>query len=163
MSDNESQVAERPTRRGAGVGRVLVAVYAILAIAATGRSVFQIIDRFGEAPVAFTLSAFSGVVYLVATIALGARLRRLAWITISIELAGVLIVGTLSLLAPTVLGLHSIDPFGRDSTVWSAFGAGYLLIPLVLPVLGLLYLRRSGPVAVAASGDDAAADPVAKL
>jgi cytochrome bd-type quinol oxidase subunit 2 len=134
----------RARRTGAGVGRVLVAVYAILAIAATGRSVFQIIDRFSEAPLAFILSAFSGVVYIVATIALGARLRRLAFVTISIELIGVLIVGSLSLFAPAVLGLHSIDPFGRDSTVWSAYGAGYVLIPLVLPVLGLLYLRRSG-------------------
>ncbi|MEP6842241.1 MAG: hypothetical protein ABJA11_01885 [Pseudolysinimonas sp.] len=131
-------------RRGSGVGRVLVAVYAILALAATGRSVFQIIDRFGEAPVAFLLSAFSGVIYIVATIALGARLRRLAWITISIELVGVLVVGTISLIAPALLGLDSLDPFGRDSTVWSAYGAGYLLVPLVLPVLGLLYLRRSG-------------------
>jgi cytochrome bd-type quinol oxidase subunit 2 len=140
------QLTESPSprkRTGSGVGRVLVAVYAILALAATGRSVFQIIDRFEEAPVAFTLSAFSGVIYIIATIALGTRLRRLAFVTISIELAGVLIVGALSLLAPAVLGLHSIDPFGRDSTVWSAFGAGYLLIPLVLPVLGLLYLRRS--------------------
>lgn len=146
----------RTQRTGAGVGRVLVAVYAILAIAATGRSVFQIIDRFGEAPVAFTLSAFSGVIYIVATIALGARLRRLAFVTISIELAGVLVVGAMSLFAPSVLGLHSVDPFGRDSTVWSAFGAGYLLIPLVLPVLGLLYLRRSAP-AQASSGSDAGA------
>lgn len=131
-------------RPGSGVGRVLVAVYAILALAATGRSVFQIIDRLAEAPVAFVLSAFSGVIYVVATIALGARLRRLAWIAISIELVGVLVVGTLSLLAPGALGLDSLDPFGRDSTVWSAYGAGYLLVPLVLPVLGLLYLRRSG-------------------
>jgi cytochrome bd-type quinol oxidase subunit 2 len=131
-------------RSGGGVGRVLVAVYAILAIAATGRSVFQIIDRFSEAPLAFVLSAFSGLIYLVATVALAARLRRLAFVTISIELAGVLIVGTLSLVAPAVLGLNSINPFGRDSTVWSVYGAGYVLIPLVLPVLGLLYLRRSG-------------------
>jgi cytochrome bd-type quinol oxidase subunit 2 len=131
-------------RPGSGVGRVLVAVYAILAIAATGRSISQIIDRFAEAPVAFVLSASSGVIYIVATIALGARLRRLAWIAISIELIGVLVVGTLSLVAPSVLGLDSLDPFGRDSTVWSAYGAGYLLVPLVLPVLGLLYLRRSG-------------------
>jgi cytochrome bd-type quinol oxidase subunit 2 len=130
-------------RRASGVGRILVAVYAILAIAATGRSVFQIIDRFSDAPVAFLLSAFSGVIYIVATIALGARLRRLALVTISIELVGVLVVGTISLLAPAVLGLDSLDPFGRESTVWSAYGAGYLLIPLVLPVLGLLYLRRS--------------------
>ena len=130
-------------RTGSGVGRVLVAVYAILAIAATGRSVFQIIDRFSEAPVAFLLSAFSGVIYIVATIALGARLRRLALVTISIELVGVLVVGTISLVAPSLLGLDSLDPFGRESTVWSAYGAGYLLVPLVLPVLGLLYLRRT--------------------
>ncbi len=62
-----------------------------------------------------------------------------------------LVVGTLSVLAPAVLGLDSIDPFGRESTVWSAYGAGYLLVPLVLPVLGLLYLRRSGRV-LASSG-----------
>ncbi len=135
--------ADSPRRTGSGVGRVLVAVYAILAIAATGRSVFQIIDRFSEAPVAFVLSALSGVIYIVATIALGARLRRLALVTISIELIGVLVVGTLSLAAPAVLGLTSLDPFGRDSTVWSAYGAGYLLVPLVLPVLGLLYLRSA--------------------
>jgi cytochrome bd-type quinol oxidase subunit 2 len=131
-------------RTGSGVGRVLVAVYAVLAIAATGRSVFQIIDRFSEAPVAFVLSALAGLIYIVATIALGARWRRLALVTISIELLGVLVVGTLSLLAPGVLGLDSLDPFGRESTVWSAYGAGYLLVPLVLPVLGLLYLRRTG-------------------
>src|SRR3954447_1855227 len=130
-------------RAGSGVGRVLVAVYAILALAATGRSVFQIIDRFGEAPIAFLLSALAGVIYIVATIALGARLRTLALVTISIELLGVLVVGTLSLLAPAVLGLNSLDPFGRDSTVWSAYGAGYLLVPLVIPVLGLLYLRSA--------------------
>lgn len=148
MSGAQNTETPEPTasarRTGSGVGRVLVAVYAILALAATGRSVFQIIDRFSEAPVAFLLSAFSGVIYLVATVALAARLRRLALITISIELVGVLVVGTLSLVAPGLLGLDSLDPFGRESTVWSAYGAGYLLVPLVLPVLGLLYLRRTG-------------------
>ncbi len=140
----EPEPTTETPRRGAGVGRVLVAVYAILAIAALGRSIFQIIDRFDEAPVAFCLSALAGVVYLVATLALALRWRRIAWVTISFELAGVLIVGTLSLVAPQLLGLDSIDPFGREATVWSVYGAGYVLVPLVLPVLGLLYLRRSG-------------------
>lgn len=129
-------------RRASGVGRVLVAVYAILAIAATGRSVFQIIDRFDEAPVAFVLSALAGVVYLVATLALALGWRRVALVTICFELAGVLVIGTLSIVAPGTLGLDGLDPFGREATVWSAYGAGYLLVPLVLPVLGLLYLRR---------------------
>lgn len=129
-------------RRATGIGRVLVAVYAILAIAAIGRSVFQILDRFDEAPIAFTLSAVAAVVYLVATLSLALGWDRLALVTICFELAGVLIVGAISVLAPAVLGLDSVDPFGRTSTVWSAFGAGYLLVPLVLPVLGLLWLRR---------------------
>jgi hypothetical protein len=130
--------ANRPTT---GVGRILVAVYAVLAIAATGRSVFQIIDRFDEAPVAFSLSALAGVVYIVATVALALGWRRVALATICFELAGVLIVGTLSLLVP---GVGSPDPRAREATVWSAYGLGYLLVPLVLPVLGLLWLRRAG-------------------
>jgi cytochrome bd-type quinol oxidase subunit 2 len=131
-------------RTSTGVGRVLVAVYAILAIAATGRSVFQIIDRFDEAPIAFSLSALAAVVYIVATVALALGRRRLALLTICFELAGVLVIGTVSVIAPALLGLDSLDPFGRQATVWSAYGAGYLLVPLVLPVLGLLWLRRSG-------------------
>jgi cytochrome bd-type quinol oxidase subunit 2 len=132
----------RATGRASGVGRILVAVYAVLAIAATGRSVFQIIDRFDEAPIAFSLSAVAAVVYIVATLALALGWRRLALATICFELAGVLVVGAVSILSPALLGLESIDPFGREATVWSAFGAGYLLVPLVLPILGLLWLRR---------------------
>ena len=131
-----------PGRASTGVGRVLVAVYAILAIAATGRSVFQIIDRFDEAPIAFSLSALAGAVYIVATLALALGRRRLALATICFELAGVLVVGTISVIAPALLGLDGLDPFGREATVWSAYGAGYLLVPLVLPVLGLLWLLR---------------------
>lgn len=152
MSPLTSSASERvqrpPSRRISGIGRVLVFVYGVLALAATGRSVFQIIDRFEEAPVAFTLSAVAAVVYIVATIALVAPGRvwyRVAWITISFELVGVLVIGSLSLFAPATLGLHDVDPFGRDATVWSVYGMGYLFIPVVLPVLGLIWLRRHRP------------------
>jgi hypothetical protein len=148
MSARDDDRAPASKRRISGVGRVLVFVYGVLALAATGRSVFQIIDRFHEAPVASTLSAVAAVVYIVATIALVAPGRvwyRIAWITISFELAGVLVIGTLSLFAPAALGLHSIDPFGRDATVWSVYGMGYLFIPLVLPILGLSWLAKHRP------------------
>jgi hypothetical protein len=135
----------------AGPGRILVAVYAVLAVAATGRSVFQIIDRFDEAPIAFSLSALAAVVYIVATLALALRWTTIAWVTIGFELVGVLVIGTVSVLAPGLLGLDSVDPFGREATVWSAYGAGYLCIPLVLPVIGLLYLWRGRRVTVAES------------
>ena len=120
-----------------GPGRVLVAVYAVFAVSATARSAVQIATDFDAAPLAYTLSAVAALVYVVATIALarsGPRARRVAFVACSVELAGVLIVGTLSLAWP--------DAF-PDETVWSAFGRGYGFVPLVLPILGLLWLRRS--------------------
>ena len=117
LTKSASERVQRPSnRRISGIGRVLVFVYGVLALAATGRSVFQIIDRFDEAPVAFTLSAVAAVVYIVATIALVAPGRvwyRVAWITITFELVGVLVIGSLSLFAPEALGLHDVDPFAH--------------------------------------------------
>ncbi len=130
--------------RAVGVGRVLIAVYAILALAATARSAYQIATKFDTAPVAYLLSALAGVVYIVATIALlkrGDTWYRVAWVTIVFELAGVLAVGTLSLVDGVL--------FPAD-TVWSFFGRGYVFIPLVLPILGMLWLYRRRPSAVSA-------------
>ncbi len=58
----------RPRMRG--IGRVLVIVYAVMALGATGRSFVQIARAFDQAPLAYTLSAVSAVVYIVATLAL---------------------------------------------------------------------------------------------
>jgi hypothetical protein len=123
-----------------GPGRVLVAVYAVFAIAATARATVQLVTRFGDAPTAYVLSAVAAVVYIVATVtlALGTRAsRRVALVALSVELLGVLVVGTLSLLDPAA--------FPR-ATVWSAYGMGYVFIPLVLPVVGLVWLWRTRPV-----------------
>jgi cytochrome bd-type quinol oxidase subunit 2 len=113
-------------------------VYGIFAVAATARSLVQIATRFDEAPVAYLLSAAAALVYIVATVALarGDRTsRRVATVAISVELVGVIVVGTASLLLP--------DAF-PSASVWSTFGSGYLFIPLVLPVVGLWWLRRTG-------------------
>lgn len=125
-----------PRRPGVtGFGRVLIAVYGVLALAATGRSFVQIATKFDQAPLAYSLSAVAAVVYIVATVALilGARARRLAWVTISFELVGVIVVGTISLLLPEL--------FPHD-TVWSRFGMGYLFIPLIIPMLGIWWLKQ---------------------
>ena len=130
----------RPRRRMSGIGRVLVVVYAIMALAATGRSFVQIVQRFDEAPLAYTLSALSAVVYIVATLALvfaGSRgWYRVAWVAIVFELVGVLVIGLLSLVLPELFA---------HPTVWSWFGMGYLFVPLVLPFLGLWWLVKNPP------------------
>jgi len=139
----------RPARpRTSGPGRTLIVFYFIMTIAALARSIFEIIVHFQVAPVAYLLSLFSGIVYLIATIALitpGRRAYRVAFVAITIELVGVLVVGTLSVID---LGLF---PFSGDrSTVWAYYGLEYLLIPLALPVLGLLFLRSQRRVFAAA-------------
>ncbi|MGN6742543.1 MAG: hypothetical protein ACTHJL_04505 [Amnibacterium sp.] len=135
-----SPVDARESRpRTSGPGRTLIVFYFIMTIAALARSLFEIIAHFGTAPVAYLLSLFAGLVYLVATIALitpGRSAFRVAFVAITIELVGVLVVGTISVLDPALF------PFSGDrSTVWAYYGLEYLLIPLALPVLGLLFLR----------------------
>jgi hypothetical protein len=124
----------RPDAAGAGPGRLLVAVYGVFAIAATSRAGVQLLTRFDEAPVAYLLSGLAAAVYVVATVALARDSRRLALAACGFELAGVLVVGALSLLVPSAF---------PDETVWGGFGRGYAFIPLVLPVLGLLRLRAT--------------------
>jgi hypothetical protein len=122
---------------GSGAGRVLVALYGTFALAAGARAAVQLSTKFDEAPLAYLLSAFSAIVYIVALVGLvrgGRGGRRTALIAISIELVGVLVVGTFTLADRAAF---------PDETVWSAYGRGYGFVPLVLPVLGLLLLRRT--------------------
>lgn len=123
------------SRTNAGPGRILVAVYGVFALAAAGRSIMQVAQSWPDPPLPYLLSALAAVVYVIATVALamGDRLR-LALATIGFELLGVLAVGTWSYL--------DADRF-HDKTVWSHFGQGYGYVPLILPILGLLWLRSS--------------------
>ncbi|MGO2328406.1 hypothetical protein ACTXIU_13875 [Glutamicibacter arilaitensis] len=128
--------APKPSRT-TGLGRVIIAVYGILALAATVRAVYQIMSKFDEAQVAYSLSLISGLIYIVATFSLSSA-KRGAWLVslyaVGIELVGVVVVGILSLTHPEV--------FAHPS-VWSGFGEGYGYIPLVLPIVGLWWLYRN--------------------
>jgi hypothetical protein len=117
-----------------GPGRLLVAVYGVFALAAGARAAVQIATRYHEAPLAYVLSAFAAAVYIVLTVALARGARRTALAACAIELAGVLVVGTLSAIDPAAF---------PQATVWSGFGSGYGFIPLVLPLVGLYWIFRS--------------------
>ena len=144
--------ATQPQSTKTGPGRLLVAVYGLFALSACARAGTQIVTEFSRAPAAYVLSALAGVVYIIATVTLvnGSRTaRRIAVLSCSVELAGVLVVGTWSVLDPASF---------PDATVWSTYGVGYGFVPLVLPVFGLLWLRRvsrralAEPAPVAAAG-----------
>ena len=133
MSDG----TERTGRTDRGLGRILVLVYAVFALSATGRSSVQLLQKADEAPLAYGLSALAAVLYVVATWCLarpGPTTTRLAWLAVTVELVGVLVVGTLTMADPALF---------PDDTVWSRFGSGYAFVPAVLPLLGLAWLRRT--------------------
>lgn len=124
-------------RRTSGPGRLLVAIYALFALAAGSRAAVQLSTKFDEAPLAYLLSALAAIVYVMATVALarsGSFWRKVAVLTCSFELFGVLAVGTLSLFDRAAF---------PDATVWSVFGRGYLFIPLALPAIGLYWLQTT--------------------
>jgi len=119
-----------------GPGRALAVVYALFALAAGARSAVQIATGFDEAPLPYCLSAVAAVVYLVAALTLarpGRRALVVGTVACAVELAGVLVVGTLSVVDPTAF---------PDETVWSEFGSGYGYLPLLLPLLGLAWAAR---------------------
>ena len=136
----------RPPARGAGL--VVIAVYVVFALAASARAGVQLLRDAAEAPLAYGLSAFAALVYVVAAVALahnGRRMRMVAWAAVAVELVGVVVVGAISLAVPEL--------FPRD-TVWSHFGSGYAFIPLVLPMVGIFWLWRSSPGRVARASED---------
>jgi hypothetical protein len=123
--------------RTLGVGRLLILVYAVFAISSTARASFQVITKFDEAPVSYSLSLLSALVYILATVSLaksGPTWKTIALASVIFELIGVLTIGVISLLAPELF----VHP-----SIWSGFGSGYGYLPLVLPVLGLLWIRKT--------------------
>lgn len=121
-----------------GPGRALTAVYGVFALSATARAGYQLIREFDVAPIAYSLSAFAAIVYILATICLviGSRVsHRIAISACVTEIVGVIVVGILSYTHP--------EDFAKPS-VWSNFGSGYGFIPLILPLIGLWWLLRVG-------------------
>ncbi|MGC4174923.1 hypothetical protein [Demequina sp.] len=112
---------------------ILIVVYSILGLAATGRATVQIMEKFSEAPVAYTVSAISAVLYVVIAVALWRGWERVALVGSSLELAGVLLVGT--------LGYLDADLW-PDETVWTGYGSGYGWVPLLLPLVALYFLLK---------------------
>lgn len=127
-------MTEKPV--STGPHKPLLAVYAIFTLSAGARSGAQIVDDFDFAPVAYSLSVLAAITYALGWVAIRrAADGRLGFASVMLwlELAGVVAVGTLSLVRSDLF---------PEASVWSEYGLGYGFVPTVLPILGLLWLRR---------------------
>ncbi|QHY94532.1 hypothetical protein SSPS47_05275 [Streptomyces sp. S4.7] len=131
---------ERPggrTRLVQGPGLLLVWLYGVMSVGAVSRTAFEISTKFDRAPLAYALSGIAAVVYVFITYTLvrgGETARKAALVCCAAELVGVLAVGTWTIVDPSAF---------PEATVWSGFGWGYVFIPVLLPVTGMLWLRGS--------------------
>lgn len=120
-----------------GPHRVLIAVYALFTLAAGARSAVQLATDAQAAPVAYGLSAVAACTYAAGWYAITRAAQGstgLARVLLWLELGGVVVVGTLSLVEPALF---------TEASVWSQFGLGYGFVPVALPVCGLLWLRSA--------------------
>jgi len=116
---------------------ILLALYALFILASGSRAVVQIATKFSVAPLAYTLSAVAAVTYVIGWFAIRRAAHgkpRLAEVMLWVELGGVVIIGTLSLIE---------KQWFPDASVWSGYGQGYGWVPAALPVLALLWLHRT--------------------
>jgi lysylphosphatidylglycerol synthetase-like protein (DUF2156 family) len=133
-------------------GAILALSYPLLALSTGVRSLYQLLwkegvtDYFGPA-----MSGVAALCYLLAAIGFAVRRRWAWWLSVwvlGIETLLTLLIGTLSLIYPELIG----------GTVWRAYGADYGYFPLVQPLIGLAWLlwpetrRAYGILAGDASG-----------
>jgi hypothetical protein len=114
-----------------------MACYALFILASGSRAIVQIATKFSDAPVAYVLSAVAACTYVAGFVAIRRASRgrpSFARVMLWVELSGVVIIGTLSLVVPS---------WFPDASVWSNYGQGYGWVPAILPILGLLWLHRS--------------------
>ncbi|MEU4086234.1 hypothetical protein [Streptomyces aureus] len=124
-----------------GPRQLVLSGYAVFVVAAGGRSSVQLALHPHRALLAYILSAVAACGYAVGLVLLAsstrsARLHRAAVAWCAAEFAAVLAVGTLTLARPDLF---------PEPTVWSAFGAGYGLIPLLLPLAAGWWLHAHPP------------------
>ncbi len=116
------------------IGYILAISYPLLAFSAAGRSVYQLFFKMGVALEAGSLlSAFAGLCYLLAAFGLVFR-RPWTWFlsltVLAVESLGTVLVGTLSITAPDLVG----------RSVWRLYGVDFAFFPLVQPFLGIAWL-----------------------
>lgn len=128
--------APDPHAPRSGPHKVLLAFYALFTLAAGARAIVQLATQYHDAPVAYWLSLAAAVTYALGWYAIreaSAGNTGFASVMLWVELAGVVTVGTLSIV---------VDQWFPDASVWSDYGIGYGFVPAVLPVAGLLWLHR---------------------
>ena len=146
MSDSAATLADPAVPVGddrpvsLGLGRVVMALFWVMAVVSVLSGTWYLI-RESAVPIGPRLIAFlAGFVYLAVALGLTHNGRKMRLVA-----GGGLII---SLVAPIIMGLLEL---GMPATLpsvpspWANFGADYYYLPLILSVVGLVWMWLSDP------------------
>ncbi len=127
--------------RGAalGLGRLVYILFWAAGILTVGVAIWKLLMEPTQPVGARLVSLFAGLVYVAAAVGLthnGRRMRMVAWSSITVSLAGPIIVGLLGVGEPQNDGVWS---------PWADFGSQVWYVSLVIPVIGFIWLWWSNP------------------
>lgn len=150
MSEKETLASQnlRPVkddrRPALGLGRLVMALYWIFGIITTLLASWVLIRSASLtifSPIGGKIVALlAGLIYILVAIGIthnGRRMRIMAWVGVIIEMVGPILTGLLELGVPD-LGNSHFSP-------WAGFGVNYWYLPLLVPIVGIIWMWRSDP------------------
>lgn len=128
-------------RRGPsrGWGRIIIAALWIFAAVVTYTAIADFFTLSSHALGPRLVSVIAALGYIVAAVSLthnGRRMRVLAWTAIGFEITGVIVTG--------LIGME-VKEIGEIRNIWANFGAQYGFLPMLVPLVSLVWLWWSNP------------------
>lgn len=128
------------TRRPAyGLGRILVAVFAVVGLVILVPAVVVLVREPYAAPVMESFNLLGGVLYILLAVCVahnGRRMRNIGWMSLAALATMAVLIGALTLSAPMS---------GLERSVWAEGGVRLWYLPAVLPVVAAVWMWLSDP------------------
>lgn len=122
-----------------GLGRIIIALFWVLGVWIFATAIVDLFHGQGKPWGPQLVALLAGIDYLVAATALthnGRRMRMVGWVSIALSIA-----------VPIVLWVASLglDELNSARSAWTAMGADFYYLPLVVSLIGIVWMWRSNP------------------
>ena len=136
---NEAVGARDQRPPSLGLGRIIIAMFWLLGACIFVMAIIDLFHAQGQPWGPRIVALLAGIDYLVAATALthnGRRMRVVGWVTIALSIAIPIILWVASL---------GLDELNSARSAWTGLGADFSYLPLVVSIIGLIWMWRSNP------------------
>ena len=138
-TSNEAVGARDQRPPSLGLGRIIIALFWLLGAWILVTAILDLFHAQGQPWGPRIVALLAGIDYLIAATALthnGRRMRLVGWVTISLSIAIPIILWVASL---------GLDELNSARSAWTGFGVDFYYLPLIVSIIGLIWMWRSNP------------------